>query len=183
MSILQESAVPVPACARNGLDHDFSGSRSPNCRNLAGSDQFQDADIKDPCGTSKDVCSPSPDPVVLLSLPALPETPACAERWRWASGPEFRITSGCWLLNTQTIFPYTSACLSSTGFQSSRQLTGPGLGVAYRSEPSPCGVLVRDRALCGKKPEPTFRRRTVSYTHLTLPTTGSLCRSRWSPYH
>ena len=24
---------------------------------------------------------------------------------------------------------------------------------------------------------------TVSYTHLTLPTTGSLCRSRWSPYH
>ena len=27
------------------------------------------------------------------------------------------------------------------------------------------------------------RLRTVSYTHLTLPTTGSLCRSRWSPYH
>ena len=25
--------------------------------------------------------------------------------------------------------------------------------------------------------------RPVSYTHLTLPTTGSLCRSRWSPYH
>ena len=24
---------------------------------------------------------------------------------------------------------------------------------------------------------------SVSYTHLTLPTTGSLCRSRWSPYH
>ena len=24
---------------------------------------------------------------------------------------------------------------------------------------------------------------TVSYTHLTLPTTGSLCRSRWSRYH
>ena len=23
----------------------------------------------------------------------------------------------------------------------------------------------------------------VSYTHLTLPTTGSLCRSRWSPDH
>ena len=27
------------------------------------------------------------------------------------------------------------------------------------------------------------RTETVSYTHLTLPTTGSLCRSRWSPYH
>ena len=25
--------------------------------------------------------------------------------------------------------------------------------------------------------------RAVSYTHLTLPTTCNLCRSRWSPYH
>ena len=25
--------------------------------------------------------------------------------------------------------------------------------------------------------------RPVSYTHLTLPTTLALCRSRWSPYH
>ena len=24
---------------------------------------------------------------------------------------------------------------------------------------------------------------TVSYTHLTLPTTAAVCRSRWSPYH
>ena len=24
---------------------------------------------------------------------------------------------------------------------------------------------------------------TVSYTHLTLPTNVSMCRSRWSPYH
>ena len=23
----------------------------------------------------------------------------------------------------------------------------------------------------------------VSYTHLTLPTTAAVCRSRWSPYH
>ena len=23
----------------------------------------------------------------------------------------------------------------------------------------------------------------VSYTHLTLPTSNTLCRSRWSPYH
>ena len=26
-------------------------------------------------------------------------------------------------------------------------------------------------------------RAPVSYTHLTLPTTHSVCRSRWSPYH
>ena len=25
--------------------------------------------------------------------------------------------------------------------------------------------------------------RAVSYTHLTLPTTIGMCRSRWSPYH
>ena len=27
------------------------------------------------------------------------------------------------------------------------------------------------------------RKIAVSYTHLTLPTTQQLCRSRWSPYH
>ena len=27
------------------------------------------------------------------------------------------------------------------------------------------------------------RIEAVSYTHLTLPTTCNLCRSRWSPYH
>ena len=27
------------------------------------------------------------------------------------------------------------------------------------------------------------RLRTVSYTHLTLPTIKVTCRSRWSPYH
>ena len=25
--------------------------------------------------------------------------------------------------------------------------------------------------------------KTVSYTHLTLPTSVLMCRSRWSPYH
>ena len=27
------------------------------------------------------------------------------------------------------------------------------------------------------------REGPVSYTHLTLPTNVSMCRSRWSPYH
>ena len=30
---------------------------------------------------------------------------------------------------------------------------------------------------------PTMIRSPVSYTHLTLPTSALLCRSRWSPYH
>ena len=33
------------------------------------------------------------------------------------------------------------------------------------------------------KPTSVKVPNAVSYTHLTLPTTGSLCRSRWSPYH
>ena len=28
-----------------------------------------------------------------------------------------------------------------------------------------------------------WEMETVSYTHLTLPTSNTLCRSRWSPYH
>ena len=36
----------------------------------------------------------------------------------------------------------------------------------------------------GALPELTSTRiNPVSYTHLTLPTTSALCRSRWSPYH
>ena len=30
---------------------------------------------------------------------------------------------------------------------------------------------------------PMMSAGTVSYTHLTLPTTPVACRSRWSPYH
>ena len=29
----------------------------------------------------------------------------------------------------------------------------------------------------------SFNIKAVSYTHLTLPTKNSPCRSRWSPYH
>ena len=32
----------------------------------------------------------------------------------------------------------------------------------------------------GKKPK---HSKSVSYTHLTLPTNNPWCRSRWSPYH
>ena len=31
--------------------------------------------------------------------------------------------------------------------------------------------------------EASTSSQPVSYTHLTLPTTSALCRSRWSPYH
>ena len=38
---------------------------------------------------------------------------------------------------------------------------------------------------CNIKNWPKFKIwiNTVSYTHLTLPTTLHECRSRWSPYH
>ena len=39
------------------------------------------------------------------------------------------------------------------------------------------GKYVTIKEETGKDPE------SVSYTHLTLPTTRLVCRSRWSPYH
>ena len=48
------------------------------------------------------------------------------------------------------------------------------------------GVKVRFGAeIVGKKLSeiPTGKKKSVSYTHLTLPTTEPVCRSRWSPYH
>ena len=39
------------------------------------------------------------------------------------------------------------------------------------------GLRVDKNGVLSEKPHP------VSYTHLTLPTNVSMCRSRWSPYH
>ena len=64
--------------------------------------------------------------------------------------------------------------------------------VTYGWQPTLDGYLERypDRAAMGRL-EFTDLEITVladdaapvSYTHLTLPTTSALCRSRWSPYH
>ena len=43
-----------------------------------------------------------------------------------------------------------------------------------------CGVVERITSPC-EFIASTFR--SVSYTHLTLPTILRSCRSRWSPYH
>ena len=40
-----------------------------------------------------------------------------------------------------------------------------------------------DQKTTSKNPRSTVGTVTVSYTHLTLPTKGHGCRSRWSPYH
>ena len=37
--------------------------------------------------------------------------------------------------------------------------------------------------LINKEEQKEFCKNTVSYTHLTLPTSVLMCRSRWSPYH
>ena len=44
-----------------------------------------------------------------------------------------------------------------------------------------CFLYIEFKGINGK--ETWLYCHPVSYTHLTLPTTGSLCRSRWSPYH
>ena len=51
------------------------------------------------------------------------------------------------------------------------------------------GALVPDEVIIGilkerlAQPDCANGFIPVSYTHLTLPTTASQCRSRWSPYH
>ena len=47
--------------------------------------------------------------------------------------------------------------------------------VSPRDESRSLNVLIN--------PKVVTREGAVSYTHLTLPTTIELCRSRWSPYH
>ena len=47
-------------------------------------------------------------------------------------------------------------------------------------------ILAYNRNLGGRKlvyKLTEFFIKAVSYTHLTLPTTLCMCRSRWSPYH
>ena len=39
------------------------------------------------------------------------------------------------------------------------------------------------RSLSSVRLSPRSSLRSVSYTHLTLPTIAAECRSRWSPYH
>ena len=43
--------------------------------------------------------------------------------------------------------------------------------------------LVITRNITADDDAKTASAEAVSYTHLTLPTTLALCRSRWSPYH
>ena len=50
-------------------------------------------------------------------------------------------------------------------------------------EPTSGNVSVEDNERVGKLRQDQFAFEAVSYTHLTLPTTCTPCRSRWSPYH
>ena len=45
------------------------------------------------------------------------------------------------------------------------------------------GLSPRQKHFSGVSASACDSCTSVSYTHLTLPTRGSKCRSRWSPYH
>ena len=45
-----------------------------------------------------------------------------------------------------------------------------------------CEYTAKDAKTLKQKTD-LFIKNPVSYTHLTLPTTEPVCRSRWSPYH
>ena len=55
----------------------------------------------------------------------------------------------------------------------------------YSGEIKPTTLGVGDKAVTvgGENSYPFHTFEAVSYTHLTLPTTLCMCRSRWSPYH
>ena len=51
--------------------------------------------------------------------------------------------------------------------------------IALDPDYGPAHAAMGNLALIGED----YSGAPVSYTHLTLPTTWSRCRSRWSPYH
>ena len=62
--------------------------------------------------------------------------------------------------------------------------SGAGLHVGHPEGYTATDILSRFKRAQGYNVlHPMGWDASVSYTHLTLPTTGSLCRSRWSPYH
>ena len=59
-----------------------------------------------------------------------------------------------------------------------------GACVEAHVENSPyCKELWDEINALGEKFKSSLTTESVSYTHLTLPTIVSGCRSRWSPYH
>ena len=125
-----------------------------------------------PCGQDRDLCP-------YLWVEAAP-LPWCPQAQAWSSRP------------TVAAAPPGATQPARLGERACpRQATSPGTPLGAHGQPQlqrlpgpsnrpfltfcACG---RERSQC--KPQGAG---AVSYTHLTLPTTGSLCRSRWSPYH
>ena len=50
-------------------------------------------------------------------------------------------------------------------------------------QPDEGEIIFEDKPVSFSDPLSAQNVGTVSYTHLTLPTTRHQCRSRWSPYH
>lgn len=110
MSTLQGSTVPVPACTRNCLDHYFSWHRLSNCRNLAGTGQFQYADNNDPYQDQQKHCLHVHSPSAWSLCPAffLPPYKNLCLHWDAKMGfeQEAPVFSRCLYLNKPLSFFY-----------------------------------------------------------------------------
>ena len=72
------------------------------------------------------------------------------------------------------------SCFHSCGMGRGRSEQGKGQFTAWRLGSTSAGkTSLKER----RQIVSTLCSRSVSYTHLTLPTISLVCRSRWSPYH
>ena len=95
------------------------------------------------------------------------------------------VTGGASGLGQATVEAYVSKGVKVAIFDLNEQglqdtTAGAGAITAYRCDIS---SLQEVEARVAEVMEQLGPVDPVSYTHLTLPTTKALCRSRWSPYH
>ena len=92
----------------------------------------------------------------------------------WAESLSSNYTDGILVLHKgKIVYEKFLGCLDETGKHAAMSMTKSLTGLLAE-------ILVAEGRLDDKAMVSSI---TVSYTHLTLPTTKALCRSRWSPYH
>jgi hypothetical protein len=102
------------------------------------------------------------------------QTPRAGEAARTRQNPAAAQTGAAGLDANHTAAPHTRHARTTGGVGRTHPCTYRTRGASRTGTPAATPRATRP---CACTP------RAVSYTHLTLPTKGRTCRSRWSPYH